>query len=375
MPDNISPKHKLRVGILFGGKSAEHEVSLQSARNIFNAVDKDKFEPVLIGIDKLGRWHFEEEDKLLEGVSLAALTGIQPDTMVTLVPGDTNKGLIGAKNLKTHTELDVIFPIVHGPMGEDGTIQGLLELANIPYVGSGILGSAIGMDKDVMKRLLSFNGIKVADFKVIYPQDINNLKTDKLVKELGLPLFVKPANMGSSVGVSMVKDVKDLKPALIEAFKFDNKALIERAIVGEEIECAVLGNDKPKASIIGKIIPKRDGFYSYEAKYVDESGAVLQIPAEIDEEVANKARDVALKAFYALECSGMARVDMFACPDGSIVVNEINTIPGFTKISMYPKLWAASGVSYQDLITELINLGLERYEQKQMLHTSYDGHI
>jgi D-alanine-D-alanine ligase len=365
---------KLRVGILFGGKSAEHEVSLQSAKNILQAIDKDKFEPVLVGIDREGRWHYDPSYHADSEDKLETITTSGNDTIVTLLPGAQNGRLIPSGSSHLNVNLDVVFPVLHGPMGEDGSMQGFLELANVPYVGPGVVGSAIGMDKDVMKRLLRDADIAVADFDVVRTANLTNKEINSLIHRLGLPLFVKPANMGSSVGVSKVTTADELLPAIAQALHFDVKVLIERAIVGDEIECAVLGNDDPQASAVGRVRPN-DGFYSYEAKYIDEDGAVLEIPAHISQTVADRARAVALNAFKVLVCEGMARIDMFATEDGSIVVNEINTIPGFTKISMYPKLWEASGIPYTELITRLINLAMERFERRHKLDTIYKNHV
>lgn len=369
-----SSNRKIRVGILFGGKSAEHEVSLRSAQSILNALDQDAFEPVLIGIDKNGAWHFDTAAKALTGEDLSRLVNTtSDDKAVTLAPGDHGRQLVTAKGFSPQATLDVAFPVLHGPMGEDGSIQGFLELANIPYVGPNVLGSAIGMDKEITKRLLREAGLPVTDFVAVRSADLTTQQVDDIVEKLGLPLFVKPANMGSSVGVRKVSKADDLIAAVSEALRFDVKALIERAIVGDEIECAILGNDQPEASIVGRIIPK-DAFYSYEAKYIDEHGAILEIPAKIPPEVAEEARQTALKAFTALACEGMSRVDMFALQDGSIVVNEINTIPGFTKSSMYPKLWEASGLPYTELITRLITLAINRSRRRQKLQTTYKNH-
>ena len=370
------PKPKIRVGILFGGKSAEHEVSLQSAKSILQAIDKQKFEPVLIAIDKAGKWHYGiSHEALLSGDTAKiakALTDVAPATV--LPDSGTNSLAIASGSGHSDLALDVIFPVLHGPMGEDGSVQGFLELANLPYVGSGVLGSAIGMDKDVTKRLLRDADITVADFIVLRSAGLTGEQTEATVQKLGLPLFVKPANMGSSIGVSKVETADGLVPTVREALRFDTKVLVEQAIVGSEIECAVLGNDNPQASVIGQVIPQ-NSFYSYEAKYIDEDGAVLEIPARIPSGVAEKARQLAIKTFTTLGCEGMARVDMFACQDGSIVVNEINTIPGFTKISMYPKLWEASGLPYTQLIDRLIELAIERFERRKQLSTSYDNHL
>ncbi len=357
---------KTRIGILFGGKSAEHEVSIQSAANVVNALDKEQFEPVLIFIDQSGVWHYvpsiesvlasehetssEADDRLI--ISLGS----------TSEPADSNNDIL--------QRVDVIFPVLHGPMGEDGSIQGMFELLGVPYVGSGILGSAVGMDKEVMKRLLRDANISIAQFKVVTKDDLDTLNEDEIVGELGLPLFVKPANMGSSVGVSKVDEGTGLTAAVHEALKFDTKVLIEEAITGSEIECAVLGNTHPEASAIGRIAPRPGDFYSYEAKYIDEDGAVLEIPAQISEEAQRNAQAVALKTYKTLGCEGMTRVDMFLRDDDSIVVNEVNTIPGFTKISMYPKLWDVSGLGYTELITRLIELAIERFETRRQLQTS-----
>lgn len=371
---NHNKKRKLRVGILFGGKSAEHEVSLMSAKNVIKAIDKEKFEPVLIGIDKTGKWHTYSGHRLGKGGTIS-LPDSSEASSVTLVPGSDKYELVGAYDTDLRVGLDVVFPVLHGPMGEDGTIQGFLELADLPYVGSGILGSAIGMDKDVAKRLLRDAGIRITDFMVVREEDLDGLDAKSTISDLSLPIFVKPANMGSSVGVSKVDREEDLLTAIHEALKYDTKVLLERAVFGDEIECSVLGNATPKASAIGRVIPQEDGYYSYNAKYIDEDGAILEIPANISKVVSDEAKRVALKTFKVLGCEGMARVDMFATKDGSIIVNEVNTIPGFTGISMYPKLWEVSGVSYEQLINELVQLAIERYDRRHKLKTSYKNKI
>jgi len=359
---------KLTVGILFGGKSAEHEVSLQSARNVVAALDKEKYTPVLIGIQKDGTWvQFDEAKFLLhaENPKLIALNSSSDN--VSLAPyGDGS--LVHMDSHAPGVHVDVVFPVLHGPFGEDGTIQGLLKLGNVPFVGASVLGSAIGMDKDVMKRLLRDAGIKTARFLVFKKTD--DISFTKISQSLGLPLFVKPANLGSSVGVTKVHNKKEFSKALSEAFLFDTKILIEECIVGREIECSVLGNDEPVASLPGEVIPKQE-FYSYDAKYIDENGAVLEIPATLDKKTISNIQQVAVQTFKTLCAEGMARVDMFLQKDGIIVVNEINTIPGFTAISMYPKLWLASGMTYTELISRLIDLALERFKKEQKLKTSY----
>jgi len=360
-----------RVGILFGGKSAEHEISLLSAKNIYEAIDKTKFEPVLIGIDKTGRWILNDAGRFLLNDSGAAHVKLNPDGKnVSLCPDRCGFTAEGDGNIN----LDAVFPILHGPFGEDGTIQGFLKLADIPYVGAGVLGSAVGMDKDVMKRLLRDAGIPIGKFLTLKSHEkipsFSEIESALSSNEKnGSPFFIKPANMGSSVGISKVRDAAELEEALKEAFLYDTKVIIEEFICGREIECAVLGNEEPVASVPGEIIPAHD-FYSYDAKYLDEKGAVLEIPAGIDEETKRKIRDISVKVFKLLCCEGLSRVDFFLKKNGEIIVNEINTMPGFTRISMYPKMWEASGISYTDLITRLIELAISRYEKESRLKTS-----
>ena len=323
---------KLKVAVLFGGRSAEHEVSLQSAKNVINALDKTKYEVTLMKLDKSGAWNRRH---------LHALFG-----------GDA----------------DVIFPVLHGTYGEDGTMQGLLKLANVPFVGAGVLGSAVGMDKDAQKRLLREAGIPVAKFLVFGSHE--KISFEHVKKELGLPLFIKPANLGSSVGVHKVEDQKQFKSAVKDAFRYDRKILIEEAIVGREIECSVLGNEHPVASMPGEVIPHHN-FYSYEAKYIDENGAGLEIPAKLPKAITRRVQETAVRAYKALCCEGMGRVDAFVTEGGMVIINEINTIPGFTKISMYPKMWEASGVSYSELLDRLIALALDRHAKEKNLKTTY----
>lgn len=361
---------KIRVGILFGGKSAEHEVSLQSAKNVADAIDKNKYEVSLIGIDKSGRWLLPNQSQFLLNESNPKLIKLnnENEQSVTLIPQSGGE-LTNLTDEKSHTSIDVVFPILHGPFGEDGTVQGLLKLANIPFVGASVLGSAIGMDKDVMKRLLRDAGIPVAKFLVFKKGDSVNFES--VSKELGTPLFVKPANLGSSVGVSKVKNKEEFDKAIAEAFRYDTKILVEEAIVGREIECSVLGNQDPIASVPGEILPSHE-FYSYEVKYIDETGAALKIPADIPEEAKKKIQELAVKTFKTLECEGLGRVDFFLKENGELIVIEINTIPGFTKISMYPQLWEASGISYTELIDRLLQLAIERFERERLLQTSFD---
>lgn len=361
-------KKKLKLGILFGGKSAEHEVSLQSAKNIIGAIDKDKYDLTLIGIDKQGSWHIVSSERSLNSANPPQLS--QNDRKVTLVTKNSRTQLINLANNQIEEEtLDVIFPIFHGPNGEDGTIQGLLKLANIPFVGCGVLASAIGMDKDIQKRLLKEAGVPVAKFLTFRSNQKNKISFEKVKHELGLPLFVKPANLGSSVGVSKVKNNKSFKEALAQAFQYDHKILIEEFIEGREVEVSVLGNDDPIVSLPGEIIPQKE-FYTYEAKYLDKDGALLKIPAKLPQATIKKIQEMAIHSFKTLCCEGMARVDFFLKADKPIL-NEINTIPGFTKISMYPKLWEISGISYSELIDKLIKLAIERFEREQKLKTQW----
>lgn len=356
---------KLRVGILFGGKSAEHEVSLQSAKNIADAIDKEKYEVSLIAIDKAGHWLLPNQAEFLLNTSdpKKIALNVVGNESVALVPQSSGE-VTNLSRSEALPAVDVVFPILHGPFGEDGTVQGLLKLAGVPFVGAGVLGSAVGMDKDVMKRLFRDAGLPIAKFKVLRQEE--DVDFEAISKELGLPLFIKPANLGSSVGVSKAKNKEEFERAVTEAFEFDTKIIIEEFIAGRELECAVLGNQSPEASGVGEIIPHHE-FYSYDAKYLDEDGASLIIPADISAEVAERLRTLAVAVFKTLSCEGLARVDFFYTKDGRLFVNEINTMPGFTNISMYPRLWGAAGVSYTDLISRLIDLALERFTVEQKI--------
>jgi D-alanine-D-alanine ligase len=348
---------KIRVGILFGGRSAEHEISILSARNILAALDPSRFEAVPIGIDKRGRWLLQDAQRLLASARDPRLVRIEPGRTMPMILDSTSDA----------PHIDVVFPVLHGTFGEDGTIQGLLEIASVPYVGAGVLGSAIGMDKDVMKRLLRDAGIPVVNFQTVRREtfDRNPGKICAQLATLGFPLFTKPANAGSSVGVRRVPNSGALTDALRHAFEFDSKVVVEAAVAGREIELAVLGGDPPSVSVAGEIIVDHpDGFYSYDAKYIDEHGARLELPAKISAHDLAEAQALAAQAFEVLECEGMARVDMFLSERSELIVNEINTIPGFTAISMYPKLWTLSGVSQTELVTRLIELALERGKRR-----------
>ena len=352
---------KIKVGILFGGKSAEHEISLRSAKNVIEALDKSKYEPILIGIDKNGRWLFNEETSLILNANNLEKIALNTDSeSIALIPQSEGQ----LSNLSTHSSIekvDVVFPILHGPFGEDGTIQGLLKLANVPFVGAGVLGSAVGMDKDIMKKLLREAGLPIGKF-ISFKSHQNRPTFKAITDQLGSPCFVKPANLGSSVGINRVENEEQYHEALDEAFSFDHKIVIEEFIEGREIECAVLGNENPKASIPGEISSTHD-FYSYEAKYLDDQGYKIEIPAIISEEQTSEIQKMAINTFQVLECEGFARVDFFLTKGNEILVNEINTIPGFTKISMYPKLWEASGIKYVALIDQLIQLAIQRHQR------------
>jgi D-alanine-D-alanine ligase len=391
-----SVTRKLRVGILFGGRSGEHEVSLLSAASVLNAIDKDKFDVVPIGITKGGRWlTAEHAERLLQGkppeearhlragdpevTPGAAVLAKGEAVVVPPEPVHRERGMMPFESAPPTRRasdrainVDVVFPVLHGTFGEDGTIQGLLELADIPYVGAGVLGSAAGMDKDVMKSLFRTAGLPIVKHVTILRADWerDQRKTEKLVaRSLKYPVFVKPANLGSSVGISKAHNSKELGPAIYEAAKFDRKIVIEQGVGGKkqkarEIECSVLGNDHPQASVPGEIVPSKE-FYDYTAKYLDE-GSQLVIPAKLTKSETRKVQQLAIRAFQAVDCSGLARVDFLMDPKTrKLYVNEINTMPGFTSISMYPKLWAASGVSYPELIEKLIQLGLERHADKK----------
>lgn len=360
---------KIRVGIIFGGKSAEHEVSLQSAKNVVEAIDRNTYEVVLIGVDKNGRWLLPDQSQFLlnEADPLLIALNKAHSTDVVLVPECA--GELTALSVQQATQtVDVVFPILHGPFGEDGTVQGLLKLAGVPFVGCGVLGAAVGMDKDVMKRLLRDAGIPIGNYIALQSHEVRPT-FEMVTKELGMPVFIKPANMGSSVGVSKVTNEKEYTAALDEAFLYDTKVLIEAYIMGKEVECAVLGNDAPIASCLGEVVSAHD-FYSYEAKYIDENGAVLRVPAEVPEALVSTVQSLAVKTFKTLCCEGLGRVDFFVQDDGNIFVNEINTMPGFTSISMYPRLWGASGIGYTELITRLIDLAFERFEKEKKLKTA-----
>lgn len=339
---------KLRVGIVFGGRSTEHEISIRSARSVLKALDTKKYTPTLIGITKEGTWlDAADSAKLLKGEKL-------PKRKASLVP------MLDPK------KVDVLFPVLHGANGEDGSMQGFLKLIDVPFVGPSVLGSAVGMDKDVAKRLLSGAGIGVAPGLVFKAHERAHIKFTSVKKKLGLPLFVKPANAGSSVGVSKVRTENEFADAIDAAFRFDSKLLVESAIVGREIEVAVMGNEHPVASIPGEIVPGEE-FYSYDDKYAATSTSVSKIPADLPKKIMLEIQKTAVHAYEALSLEGMTCVDFFYTNDGHLLVNEVNTLPGFTSISMYPKMWEASGLAFSELLTRLIDLALARHAREKAL--------
>ncbi len=367
---------KIRVAVIFGGRSGEHEVSLASATSIIENLDPSKYDVVPVGITKEGRWLLQGEPmKVLKAGYVS--TGSEPSVVSITTPSTATLPVAHnatddrAPQLVAH----VVFPVLHGPYGEDGTVQGLLELADVPYVGAGVVASAAGMDKAIMKALFRERGIPVVRHVVLSRRELEadpEAAMDRVEAAFGYPCFAKPANLGSSVGVSRANNRGELSAALVGAARYDRKVMVEQGVDAREIECSVLGNDDPVASVPGEVVPC-NAFYDYRAKYVDE-GSKLMIPAPLPEETTREVRRLAVEAFLAVDCSGMARVDFFVeRGTGKLYVNEINTIPGFTKISMYPKLWEASGLSYPALIDRLIELALERHDEKMRNQTSYQA--
>jgi D-alanine-D-alanine ligase len=382
---------RLRVGVLYGGRSGEHEVSLASAAAVFANLDRNKYEPVPIRIEKDGRWALADRPPLaasaadvIEQSRLEAARQIRTGREIHLLARPSDETILSIKRAPeasaepteahvTGLHVDVIFPVLHGPYGEDGTIQGLLELANVPYVGAGVAASALGMDKALMKVLFSARGLPICNYRVVLRRTWERRGPDivaELERALGFPMFVKPANLGSSVGISKAKDPASLRDAMDLAGSFDRKIVVEEAVPdAREIECAVLGNDDPQTSVPGEVIPSRE-FYDYESKYLDDNSRT-EIPADLPSTIADDIRRLSVAAFQAIDCSGMARVD-FLLPRGSDtpILNEINTIPGFTTISMYSKMWEASGLAYPALLDRLVELAVERHGAKQQLRTS-----
>ncbi|MBI5794013.1 D-alanine--D-alanine ligase [Candidatus Uhrbacteria bacterium] len=360
---------KINVGVMFGGRSAEHEISLLSAYNVIAAIPKNKYNIVPIGVRKDGSYvYFPKGDFILHPGDAKKVRLSGGGVSVTFAFGE-GRHLASLKGTGVDKRIDVVFPVLHGTYGEDGTMQGLLSLADIPFVGPGVLGSAVGMDKDVAKRLWRDAGLPMADFLPFRKSDLKKIQFQAIVRKLGLPFFIKPAVAGSSVGVHKVKSAKQFAVALRDAFSYSDKVLIEQMIVGKEIECSVLGNERPVVSLPGAVIPTHS-FYSYEAKYLDEHGAHFEIPAALPRKVVQKIQRIVLDAFKVLELEGMARVDGFLTSKGEFILNEVNTIPGFTKISMYPKLWEVSGVSYPELIDRLLQLAIERHKRERQLKTA-----
>jgi D-alanine-D-alanine ligase len=381
---------RLRIGVLYGGRSGEHEVSLASAAAVFANLDRNRYEAVAIRIEKDGRWSLADRPPLaasaaevIDQARLEAARQVRSGREVHLVarPSEetilsikrTQEGAEPAEALVTGLHVDVIFPVLHGPYGEDGTIQGLLELANVPYVGAGVAASALGMDKALMKTIFFAHGLPSCDWRVVVRHEWERRSEEilaNLERTLGFPMFVKPANLGSSVGISKAKDAGGLREAIDLAGSFDRKVVVEAAVPeAREIECAVLGNDAPQASVPGEIVPSRE-FYDYEAKYLDE-GSKSIIPADLPASTVAEVQRLSIAAFQAIDCAGMARVDfLLSRRTDELFINEINTIPGFTTISMYSKLWEASGVPYQALVDRLIELAFERHAVKQQLRTS-----
>jgi D-alanine-D-alanine ligase len=370
-------KKKIRVGIIFGGRSAEYDVSLNSAKSVIAALDKEKYEVVLLGISREGRWYYlgEAAEKAVEPAQLMeAATGAPT---VTIVGDPQVHGLakleetnpVPAVSSQFSGQLDVIFPVLHGPYGEDGTLQGLLEMANIPYVGAGVLASSVGMDKVAQRQLFKAVGIPVIDYYLLKRRDWDNedkrgVLLEAIETRAGYPCFVKPVNMGSSVGISKAKNREELVAALDNAALYDRKIMVEMGIRPRELEVAVLGNDEPVASVVGELAHSAD-FYDYRAKYIDSHGMSFYIPADISAELSDRIRSLAVEAYKTLDCAGMTRVDFFLDRDsGLLYLNEVNTIPGFTALSMYPMMWEASGMSYPELVDKLIELAFERHADK-----------
>jgi D-alanine-D-alanine ligase len=360
-----------KVAVLFGGKSPEHEISLISGMNIVSALDRTKFLPVLIGIDKNGGWFLQDEKKILSKTPDPKTIALDDFSRpLALMPGRGESAVFDIVENKPLEGICCVFPILHGPYGEDGTMQGLIKQLNLPFVGPGVLGSSVGMDKEIMKRVLHSAGIPNAEFVTLFAEDRSSITFAPVFEKLGLPMFVKPANLGSSVGISKVKSEEDFYKALDLAFTYDRKIIVEEFVKGRELECAVLGNENPEASVPGEVIPVAE-FYSYEAKYLDDKGAILELPAKnLDENSLARIKALAVQTFRILGCEGLTRVDFFMKENGDLFINEINTMPGFTRISMYPKLWELSGVPYPELLSRLIELAISRFQRESRLDSN-----
>src|SRR5450759_367077 len=367
---------KTKIGVLYGGRSGEHNVSLCSAASVVYALDQNKYEVIAIGIDRDGRWYVQDKPEIIPDKDFGQILSLKKrgKWLVNHFEQENRLHIYNIENKNEEVIIDIVFPVLHGTYGEDGTLQGLLELAMVPYVGADVAGSAVGMDKDIAKRLLREAGIPVVPSLTISKhqwQDNPEIIIQDALSKLGMTLFVKPLCTGSSVGVKKVKGKELLPEAIDFAFQFDTRIMIEKAIDCREIECAVLGNENPAASILGEITPNHE-FYSYEAKYIDPNGETMKIPADIDGNLAGLIRKAAVKGYIALACSSLARVDFFLDKKtNEFYLNEINTLPGFTSISMYPKLWEATGLKYSDLLDKLIALALERHRNKMNVKTDY----
>ncbi len=377
MQDKSGSDQKLKIGVLYGGRSGEHNVSLCSAASVISALDRNKYAVIAIGIDRDGRWYVQDKPEIVPDKDFGRILSLKKRG-IWLVNHFEQKNKLHIYNIENKNEevvVDMVFPVLHGTYGEDGTLQGLLELAMVPYIGADVVGSAVGMDKDIAKRLLRDAGIPVVPSITISKNQWQSNQVniaENATSKLGMPLFVKPLCAGSSVGVKKVKSKELLPEAINFALQFDSRILIEKAIDCREIECAVLGNENPAASILGEIIPdlNHHEFYSYDAKYIDPNGATMKIPAAIDEKLGRFIREAAVEGYVALGCSSLARVDFFVDrKTNDFYLNEINTLPGFTSISMYPKLWEATGLKYSDLLDKLISLALERHQNKMNIKT------
>ena len=364
----------IKVGVLYGGRSEEHDVSKCSAASVVSAIDRSKYDIVAIGIDRVGRWFVQDEPAIIESREFGKVMDLRKKGrwLLNHFEDGNRLSLFDIESGKKVT-VDMVFPVIHGTFCEDGTLQGLLELCMVPFVGAGTAGSVLGMDKDLMKRILRDSGVLVTEWETLHISDWKGNQENiikNVLENLKLPLFVKPSSSGSSVGISKVKNPRELSAAIHHAFTYDNKVLVERGVDAREIECSVMGNNTPRASVLGEIIPNHE-FYSYEAKYLDTKGADLVIPAGLDGAVSETVRELAVKIYKILNCSGMARIDFFLDREsGNIYLNEINTIPGFTSISMYPKLWEHTGLGYKDLITSLIDLGFERFHDQKRIRST-----
>lgn len=350
-----------KVGIIFGGKSVEHEVSVQSARNIYKSLDSNLFSYCLIGITKEGFWHFINEEALEKYYAEERFFAL-----------DDHRDILGKQVVFNNLDVDIVFPIVHGAYGEDGCMQGLFKCLNLPFVGPSVIDAAICMDKEVTKRLLSYEDILVAKFLVY--RDLEDVNLEEIEEQLGYPAFVKPSNSGSSLGINKAHNREELALYVKEAFCYDHKIIVEKAIDAREIECSVMGNENPIVSLPGEILPSHE-FYTYEAKYLDPNGARVQMPALLDENIVTQIQKQAIKAYKVLCCTGMARVDFLLSKDNKVYLNELNTVPGFTKISLFPKLWELDGISYSSLITQLIEYGFERHKKDNLLKKNIDSRV